>query len=79
MFNKLEKNWLIVFIGTLVIAIFYIGFEFGYEYANPCVKYGTDCEMICTGEGTPAYDCWEECPCIERKYKPQSTKSKKID
>ena len=60
-------NWYIILIIIAVILIFFLGFEFGMEYANPCVEYG-DCEIICSGQGA-TYECFEECPCIERKFK----------
>ena len=64
--SNTKQNFILIIIG--IVIIFYLGFIFGMEYANPCLEYSTDCEVICIGEGTPAYDCWEDCPCIKRKF-----------
>ena len=52
----------------LIFSFIKIGYDLGYEAANPCIKYSTECEIICSGEGTPNYECYEECPCLIRKY-----------
>jgi len=62
-----EKSTLYFLIAVIILIIFFLGFSFGKEYANPCVEYSTDCEIVCSGTGD-AYDCWKECPCIRRKY-----------
>ena len=51
----------------VLMLFFFLGFEVGKEYANPCVEYG-ECEIVCTGQGE-TYECFEDCPCIERKFK----------
>jgi len=66
---KNRNNWVIYLLIILVIVFFIkIGFDIGVNYANPCIEYSTDCEIVCSGEGTPAYECFEECPCLQRKF-----------
>ena len=50
-------------IGVLLLLVFMCG----RESANPCIEYSSDCEIECGGVGD-AYDCWESCPCVRRKY-----------
>ena len=65
-----DKSWIIyLFIITALILFFIqIGYNLGYESANPCIEFEEECEMECWGEGTDAYDC--ECiyPCKKRKF-----------
>ena len=62
-------RWIIyLLIMGLIFSFIKIGYDLGYEAANPCIEYSTECEIICSGEGTPAYECYEECPCLKRKY-----------
>lgn len=59
--NKTQTVYIIILIA---FALIFLGYSIGFEVANPCVEYGTDCEIECYGEG----DCVKECPCIKRKY-----------
>ena len=64
-----ENSWIFYFlIIGVIIALVMIGYNIGYEKANPCLEYSNDCEVVCFGEGTPAFDCYEECECLKRKY-----------
>ena len=68
MTNKTSsRDKLLIYFLLIIVILFFIiiGYNLGYEAANPCVEYSTDCEIICSGEGTPAYDCFENCPCLE--------------
>ena len=60
-------------IGSLLIVItilslLIIGFDISYEIANPCIEFSNECDVVCYGEGTPAFDCYEECKCLKRKF-----------
>ncbi len=69
MTSQNQWGWLILLVSIIMIIFsFQIGYHLGFNAANPCIEYSTECEMICSGEGTPAYDCYEECPCLKRKY-----------
>jgi len=64
----MERKIIVLLIIGVILSIFLIGYEIGKETSNPCIERTTDCEVECSGEGTPAYECWEVCPCIKRKY-----------
>ena len=45
-----------------------IGYDIGYEMANPCIEFSNEYDVVSYGEGTPGYDCYEECECLKRKF-----------
>ena len=64
-----DKSWIIYLLIVLLILFFIqIGYDLGYEAANPCIEYSNECDLVCYGEGTPAFDCYEECECLKRKF-----------
>ena len=64
-----QNSWIGYFLIIVVILlIFTIGNDFGYEMANPCIEFSDECDVVCYGEGTPAFDCYEECECLKRKF-----------
>ena len=51
-----------------ILSLLIIGFDIGYEIVNPCIEFSNECDVVCYGEGTPTFDCYEECKCLKRKF-----------
>lgn len=66
-FSKQEKIWTIIIIIMFASAIIYTIWEFVYDIYNPCLEYSEEYELVCSGEGTPAYDCFKKYECLKRK------------
>ena len=62
-----DKSGIIYLFIVIAVILFFIqmGYNLGYESANPCIEYSDEYELVCSGEGTDAYECHKEYECLK--------------